>query len=93
MFGLTRPLHPLISIIKEWPEIDFDFENIKMTRGLYVIGLKGNERGVNYKEGRDMTNRRSWPAATHSAQKHLVNFKNEPHKTRHLVCETRIHYL
>lgn len=52
LFGLEKPLHPLITIVKEWPEIDFDFENTKMTSDLYVIGLKGNVRGT-FKYGRN----------------------------------------
>ncbi len=52
LFGMKKPLHPLITIIKEWPEIDFDFENTKMTSDLYVIGLKGNIRGT-FKYGRN----------------------------------------
>jgi AraC-like DNA-binding protein len=52
MFGIEKPLHPLITIIKEWPEIDFDFGNTKMTSDLYVIGLKGNVRGT-FKYGRN----------------------------------------
>lgn len=52
LFGMEKPLHPLITIIKEWPEIDFDFENTKMTSDLYVIGLKGNVRGT-FKYGRN----------------------------------------
>lgn len=39
--GFKKPLHPLITVIREWPEIDFDFSNVKMTSDLYVISLKG----------------------------------------------------
>jgi AraC-like DNA-binding protein len=49
--GLEKPLHPLITIIRDWPEIDFDFSTIKMTSDLYLIGLKGNVRGA-FKYGR-----------------------------------------
>lgn len=52
LFGMEKPLHPLITIIKGWPEIDFDFGNAKMTSDLYVIGLKGNVRGT-FKYGRN----------------------------------------
>ncbi|MBK8489317.1 MAG: helix-turn-helix transcriptional regulator [Saprospirales bacterium] len=52
LFGLEKPLHPLITIIKEWPKIDFDFKDTKMTSDLYVIGLKGNVRGT-FKYGRN----------------------------------------
>jgi AraC-like DNA-binding protein len=52
LFGIQKPYHPLITIIKEWPEIDFDFGNTKMTSDFYVIGLKGNVRGT-FKYGRN----------------------------------------
>jgi AraC-like DNA-binding protein len=51
LFGMEKPLHPLITIIKEWPQIDFDFGSTKMTSDLYIIGLKGNVRGT-FKYGR-----------------------------------------
>jgi hypothetical protein len=43
--GFGKPLHPLITIIRKWPKIDFDFANTKMTSDLYLIGLKGNKSG------------------------------------------------
>lgn len=52
LFGLEKPLHPLITVIKEWPEIDFDFGNTKMTSDLYVLGMKENVRGT-FKYGRN----------------------------------------
>jgi AraC-like DNA-binding protein len=52
MFGLEKPLHPLITIIKDWPKIDFDFGNTKMTSDLYLIGMKGNLKG-SFKYGRN----------------------------------------
>jgi len=51
LFGLEKPLHPLITIIRGWPAIDFDFSNIKMTFDLYLISLKGNVSGA-FKYGR-----------------------------------------
>lgn len=51
-FGLEKPLHPLITVIKEWPETDFDFGNVKMTSDLYLIGMKGNVKG-SFKYGRN----------------------------------------
>jgi len=51
-WGLEKPLHPLITIVKEWPAVDFDFTNIKVISDLYLIGLKGNVRGT-FKYGRD----------------------------------------
>ncbi len=52
LFGLEKPLHPLITVIKEWPETNFDFKDTKMTSDLYVIGLKGNVKGT-FKYGRN----------------------------------------
>jgi AraC-like DNA-binding protein len=42
LFALEKPTHPLISIIKEWPQTDFDFSKTKMVSDLYVLGMKGN---------------------------------------------------
>ena len=42
LFGLEKPLHPKITVIKEWPKIDFDFGNTKMVSDLYLLGMKGN---------------------------------------------------
>ena len=50
--GLAKPLHPLITIIREWPIIDFDFTNVKMTGELYIIGMKGEMKGA-FKYGRN----------------------------------------
>jgi AraC-like DNA-binding protein len=52
LFGLPAPLHPLITIVKEWPQVDIDFKNIKMTSDLYVLGMKGNVKGT-FKYGRN----------------------------------------
>jgi len=52
LFGLAKQSHPLITIIREWPEIDFDFANTKMTSDLYLIGMKGDVRGK-FKYGRN----------------------------------------
>ncbi len=45
---MKPPAHPLITIIREWPEIDFDFANTKMTGDLYIIGVKGNVGSMRY---------------------------------------------
>jgi AraC-like DNA-binding protein len=52
VFGLEKPLHPLISIVREWPEIDFDFGSTKVVSDLYLLGMKGNVRG-SFKYGRN----------------------------------------
>lgn len=52
LFGLEKPKHPLISVIRQWPEISFDFENTSLTSDLYLFSLKGNTRG-SFKYGRN----------------------------------------
>lgn len=46
LFELEKPYHPLITIVKEWPAIDFDFSSVKMTSDLYLLGMKGNVKGT-----------------------------------------------
>ena len=46
--GFEKPLHPLISIIKEWPKMDFDLEDVKISSDLYLLGMKGNIKGSFY---------------------------------------------
>ncbi|MFY0631867.1 MAG: AraC family transcriptional regulator [Flavobacteriaceae bacterium] len=45
MFGLKTISHPLITIIREWPKIDFDFASTKLTSDLFLISMKGNIKG------------------------------------------------
>ncbi len=52
LFDLGKPSHPLITIVKDWPETDFDFANIKMKSDLYVLGMKGQIKGA-FKYGRN----------------------------------------
>ena len=46
--GIKPPAHPLITIIREWPIVDFDFTNTKMTSDLYIIGMKGGAGKIGY---------------------------------------------
>ena len=42
LFGAMKPAsHPLITIIREWPQVDFDFANNKMTSDLFIISVRG----------------------------------------------------
>jgi AraC-like DNA-binding protein len=41
MFGFPKPLHPLITIIRKWPQVEFDHESVKITSELYILSLKG----------------------------------------------------
>ncbi len=45
-FGLSKPLHPLITVIKKWPVVDCDFANSKVSCELYIIAMKGNLKGI-----------------------------------------------
>ncbi len=46
--GLGKPLHPLITVIRNWPAIDFDFTDVKMKGAFYIIGLKENAGSMGY---------------------------------------------
>lgn len=52
LFGMGKPAHPLIAVVREWPAIDFDFPNIKMTSDLYLLSLKG-KIGKPFRYGRN----------------------------------------
>lgn len=43
ILGLGKPIHPLITIIREWPEVDFS--GTTLTGDLYLISLKGSNAG------------------------------------------------
>lgn len=53
LLGLGKPLHPLITIVRQWPQIDFDFENTKMTSDLYLLSMKGKMNGTTFKYGKN----------------------------------------
>jgi len=46
--SIKPPDHPLITIIREWPMVEFDFANTKMTSDLYIVGLKGGSGTIGY---------------------------------------------
>jgi AraC-like DNA-binding protein len=46
--GMKPPSHPLISVVREWPKVDFDFANTKITSDLYIISLKGGTGTIGY---------------------------------------------
>ena len=46
--GIKPPDHPLITIIREWPKLDFDFSNTKMTSELFIISMKGGAGTIGY---------------------------------------------
>ncbi len=45
---MKAPNHPLITIIKDWPQIDYDFANTKLTSDLFIISLKGGSGTIGY---------------------------------------------
>lgn len=53
LFGLAKPVHPLITIVRQWPQIDFDFANYKLISDLYLIGMKGKIKGTKFQYGRN----------------------------------------
>jgi AraC-like DNA-binding protein len=53
MFGLDKPKHPLITIIRKWPQVNFDFGNIKLTSDLYLLSMKGKIKGTTFQYGRN----------------------------------------
>jgi ATP sulfurylase len=44
MFGIAEAKHPLITIIRKWSQIDFDFGNVKLTSNLYLLSMKGKKK-------------------------------------------------
>lgn len=53
LFQLGKPLHPLIMLIRKWPESDFDFSKIKLTSDLYLLSMKGRIKGTSFLYGRN----------------------------------------
>ena len=53
MFGLAKPTHPLITIIRKWPQVDFDFGNTKLTSDLYLLSMKGKMKGSTFQYGKN----------------------------------------
>ncbi|MEN8794506.1 MAG: hypothetical protein ABF294_08655 [Flavobacteriales bacterium] len=53
IFGLGKPAHPLITIIRQWPKNDFDFSSVKMTSDLYLLSMKGKTIGTSFKYGKN----------------------------------------
>lgn len=48
LVGMKPPAHPLITVIRKWPEVDYDAANTKITGDLYIIGLKGKTGSIRY---------------------------------------------
>ena len=45
LWNLPQPKHPLITVVREWPAIDFDANQLTFTSDLYYINLKGDLSG------------------------------------------------
>ncbi len=52
MLGFPKPRHPLITIVRKWPHVEFDHENIKFTSELYTLSLKGKMETSAFQYGR-----------------------------------------
>lgn len=52
LIGLPKPLHPLITIIRKWPQTEFKNYNIKITSELYTLSLKGKMGAAAFQYGR-----------------------------------------
>jgi AraC family transcriptional regulator, transcriptional activator of pobA len=46
--GIKPPAHTLITIIREWSVVNFDFANTKMTSDLFIVGMKGGTGTLGY---------------------------------------------
>lgn len=53
LFGFEKPLHPLITIVRQWPKVDFDFSKVNITSDLYLLSMKGKVKGTTFKYGRN----------------------------------------
>lgn len=52
-FGLEPPAHPLITVFRQWPDIEYDFGQVKMSSNFYLITMKGKIEGNSFKYGRN----------------------------------------
>lgn len=52
LVGLPKPLHPLITIVRKWPQVEFDHENVKIISELYTLSLKGKMEAGAFQYGR-----------------------------------------
>ena len=52
LMGLGKPQHPLITIIRQWPDTGLNFKNVKLTSDLYLLAMKGKING-SFKYGRN----------------------------------------
>jgi len=46
--GFEKPVHPLITIIRKWPKLDFDFSAVKLVSDLFLVGMKGSNGKMGY---------------------------------------------
>ncbi len=51
MLNMGSPIHPLLTIVREWPETKMDLNQVKFTSDLYYFALKGKISGA-FKYGR-----------------------------------------
>lgn len=46
--GLQKQQHPLISVVRSWPNVDVDLSQITITSELYIMSLKGASGSLKY---------------------------------------------
>ncbi|MFT5779563.1 MAG: AraC-like DNA-binding protein [Crocinitomicaceae bacterium] len=51
--GMKAPVHPMITIIRQWPEVDFDFKNTKLSSDLFLLSMKGEIKKTTFQYGRN----------------------------------------
>ena len=53
LFGFGKPKHPLITLIRKWPENSFDFSDTKITSDLYLLSMKGKMDKSTFQYGKN----------------------------------------
>jgi len=51
--GIQKLRHPLITIVKEWPNSDMDMTKIKVSSEFFIISMKGKTSGKALQYGRN----------------------------------------
>ena len=53
MLGLEKPKHPLITIIRKWPQMNSDYGEVKIRSELYLLSMKGKMKGGTFQYGKN----------------------------------------
>ena len=52
MIGLEKTKHPLITIIRKWPQMNADYGEVKISSELYLLSMKGKMNGGTFQYGK-----------------------------------------